>query len=80
VIVVLASASYETLAVPLTVGITPDSDPEKLIDHAREVAYHHKASMLQDVLARRPGNKSAEMYLGLVRDIGKDTVNDGQVG
>ena len=33
----------------------------------------------EDVLARSPGNKSAERYLGLVRDIGKDTVNDGSV-
>jgi 2-dehydropantoate 2-reductase len=33
-----------------------DSDPEELIDHAAkpEVAYDHKASMLQDVEARRP--------------------------
>ncbi|MDP8910789.1 MAG: 2-dehydropantoate 2-reductase, partial [Actinomycetota bacterium] len=32
-----------------------DADPEDLIDHAarREVAYDHKASMLQDVEARR---------------------------
>ncbi|HEY2936115.1 MAG TPA: 2-dehydropantoate 2-reductase [Gaiellaceae bacterium] len=37
-------------------GITLDADPEQLIDHAAkpEVAYDHKASMLQDVLARRP--------------------------
>jgi 2-dehydropantoate 2-reductase len=36
-------------------GIELDADPEKLIDHAAkpEVAYHHKASMLQDVEARR---------------------------
>jgi len=34
-------------------GITLDADPDALIDHAREVAYHHKASMLQDVEARR---------------------------
>jgi 2-dehydropantoate 2-reductase len=36
-------------------GIVLDSDPEELIDHAakREVAYGHKASMLQDVEARR---------------------------
>ncbi len=34
----------------------------------------------EDVLARSPGNKSAEMYLGLVRDIGKDAVNDGSGG
>jgi 2-dehydropantoate 2-reductase len=33
-----------------------DADPEELIDHAarRDVAYDHKASMLQDVEARRP--------------------------
>jgi 2-dehydropantoate 2-reductase len=41
------------VAVAKALGITPDSDPEKLIDHAREVAYLHKASMLQDALAHR---------------------------
>ena len=37
-------------------GIELDADPEDLIDHAAkpEVAYGHKASMLQDVEARRP--------------------------
>ncbi len=36
-------------------GITLDSDPEELIDYAarKDVAYDHKASMLQDVEARR---------------------------
>jgi 2-dehydropantoate 2-reductase len=36
-------------------GIVLDADPEALIDHAAkpEVAYDHKASMLQDVEARR---------------------------
>jgi 2-dehydropantoate 2-reductase len=36
-------------------GIVLDADPEELIDHAAkpEVAYNHKASMLQDVEARR---------------------------
>ena len=36
-------------------GIVLDSDPEELIDYAArpEVAYDHKASMLQDVEARR---------------------------
>ena len=36
-------------------GITLDADPEELIDHAAkpDVAYGHKASMLQDVEARR---------------------------
>jgi 2-dehydropantoate 2-reductase len=45
----------EGKAVAAAQGITLDADPEQLIDHAakKEVAYEHKASMLQDVLARR---------------------------
>ena len=36
-------------------GVTLDADPEAMIDHAarRDVAYDHKASMLQDVEAHR---------------------------
>ena len=45
----------EGKAVATAQGITLDADPEDLIDHAAkpEVAYDHKASMLQDVEARR---------------------------
>jgi 2-dehydropantoate 2-reductase len=45
----------EGRAVAAAQGITLDADPEELIDHAArpEVAYDHKASMLQDVEARR---------------------------
>ena len=45
----------EGKAVASAQGIALDADPEALIDHAakREVAYDHKASMLQDVEARR---------------------------
>jgi 2-dehydropantoate 2-reductase len=43
----------EGTAVASALGITLDSDPEKLIDHAQQVAYRHKASMFQDTLARR---------------------------
>jgi 2-dehydropantoate 2-reductase len=45
----------EGKAVAAAQGITLDADPEELIDHAarRDVAYGHKASMLQDVEARR---------------------------
>jgi 2-dehydropantoate 2-reductase len=45
----------EGKAVAAAQGIELDADPEELIDHAAkpEVAYGHKASMLQDVLARR---------------------------
>jgi 2-dehydropantoate 2-reductase len=46
----------EGKAVAAAQGIELDADPEALIDHAAkpEVAYDHKASMLQDVEARRP--------------------------
>jgi len=45
----------EGKAVAAAQGITLDADPEDLIDHAAkpEVAYDHKASMLQDIEARR---------------------------
>ncbi len=45
----------EGKAVAAAQGIVLDQDPEELIDHAArpEVAYGHKASMLQDVEARR---------------------------
>jgi 2-dehydropantoate 2-reductase len=45
----------EGKAVATAQGIVLDSDPEELIDYAArpEVAYNHKASMLQDVEARR---------------------------
>ena len=46
----------EGKAVASAQGIELDADPEELIDHAAkpEVAYDHKASMLQDVEARKP--------------------------
>jgi 2-dehydropantoate 2-reductase len=46
----------EGKAVAAAQGIELDADPEELIDHAakHEVAYDHKASMLQDVEAQRP--------------------------
>jgi len=44
----------EGKAVAAAQGIVLDSDPEELIDYAArpEIAYGHKASMLQDVEAR----------------------------
>jgi 2-dehydropantoate 2-reductase len=46
----------EGKAVAAAQGIELDADPEDLIDHAAkpDVAYWHKASMLQDSEARRP--------------------------
>jgi 2-dehydropantoate 2-reductase len=45
----------EGKAVAAGLGVELDADPEELIDHAArpDVAYDHKASMLQDVEARR---------------------------
>ena len=43
----------EGVAVAAALGITLDSDPDELIDHAAAVAYDHRASMLQDALAHR---------------------------
>jgi 2-dehydropantoate 2-reductase len=45
----------EGKAVAAAQGIELDADPEELIDHAAkpDVAYDHKASMLQDIEARR---------------------------
>jgi 2-dehydropantoate 2-reductase len=45
----------EGKAVAAAQGVTLDADPEELIDHAarRDVAYDHRASMLQDVEGRR---------------------------
>jgi 2-dehydropantoate 2-reductase len=51
---VISGLVAEGVAVAEALGVELDSDPEKLVDHAREVAYYHKASMLQDVLVRRP--------------------------
>lgn len=43
----------EGVAVAASLGIELDGDPEALIDHAAKVAYDHRASMLQDVAAKR---------------------------
>ena len=43
----------EGVAVAESLGIKLDSDPDELVDHAAKVAYEHRASMLQDVLAER---------------------------
>src|ERR671936_405687 len=53
---VVSGLVEEGKAVAAAQAIELDADPEELIDHAAkpEVAYDHKASMLQDVEARRP--------------------------
>jgi 2-dehydropantoate 2-reductase len=58
----------EGKAVAEAMEIELDADPEELIDHAAkpEVAYDHKASMLQDVEARR-GTEVDYLNGGIVR-------------
>ena len=58
----------EGKAVASAERIELDADPEELIDHAAkpDVAYDHKASMLQDVEARRP-TEIAYLNGGIVR-------------
>jgi 2-dehydropantoate 2-reductase len=56
----------EGKAVADALGITLDSDPDELVDHAAKVAYEHRASMLQDVLAERATEIDA-MNGGIVR-------------
>ena len=53
---VISGLVDEGTAVAAAQRITLDADPEEMIDHAArpDVAYDHKASMLQDVEARRP--------------------------
>jgi 2-dehydropantoate 2-reductase len=61
----------EGVAVAEALGIQLDGDPDALVDHAAEVAYDHKASMLQDVLAHRP-TEVAALNEGVVR-FGQET-------
>jgi 2-dehydropantoate 2-reductase len=68
---VISGLVAEGVAVADALNIELDSDPEKLVDHAREVAYNHKASMLQDVLARR-ATEVAALNGGIV-NFGRET-------
>jgi 2-dehydropantoate 2-reductase len=61
----------EGKAVAAAQGIELDSDPEELIDYAarKDVAYDHKASMLQDVEARR--RTEVDYLNGGIADFGR---------
>jgi 2-dehydropantoate 2-reductase len=61
----------EGKAVAAAQGIELDSDPEKLIDYAarKDVGYDHKASMLQDVEARR--QTEVDYLNGGITDFGR---------
>ncbi|MFQ5635857.1 MAG: ketopantoate reductase family protein [Gammaproteobacteria bacterium] len=69
--VLISGLVAEGVAVATALGIELDSDPEALIDHAHKVAYDHKASMLQDVLARR-ATEVAALNGGIVQ-FGEET-------
>ena len=56
---VISALVAEGKAVAAALGIKLDSDPDELVDYAHKVAYLHKASMLQDALARRPTEVAA---------------------
>jgi 2-dehydropantoate 2-reductase len=49
----ISGLADEGKAVAAALGVELDHDPEEMIDHAARVAHDHKASMTQDVLARR---------------------------
>jgi 2-dehydropantoate 2-reductase len=68
---VISGLVAEGVAVADALNIELDSDPEKLVDHAREVAYNHKASMLQQVLARRATEVAA--LNGAIVSFGRET-------
>jgi 2-dehydropantoate 2-reductase len=56
----------EGVAVADALGITLEADPEAIVDESQRIAYDHRASMLQDALARRPTEIEA-LSGGIVR-------------
>jgi 2-dehydropantoate 2-reductase len=50
---VMLALAKEGIAVSQALGITLDGDPVALLEYGKQVAYRHKPSMLQDVLAER---------------------------
>ena len=50
---VMVALAEEGIAVSKALGITLDGDPVALLEYGKKVAYNHKPSMLQDVLAQR---------------------------
>lgn len=68
---VMEALAQEGIAVSKALGVTLDGDPLALLEYGRKVAYRHKPSMLQDVLARRATEVDA-LNGGIAR-IGKET-------
>lgn len=67
---VMLALAQEGIAVSKALHITLDSDPVALLEHGKNVAYRHKPSMLQDVLAQR-ATEVAALNGGIAR-IGKE--------
>jgi 2-dehydropantoate 2-reductase len=67
---VMFALAQEGIAVSKALGITLDGDPIALLEYGKKVAYRHKPSMLQDVLAERATEVDA-LNGGIAR-IGKE--------
>lgn len=67
---VMYALAQEGIAVAQALGITLDGDPIALLEYGKKVAYRHKPSMLQDVLAERATEVDA-LNGGIAR-IGKE--------
>jgi 2-dehydropantoate 2-reductase len=67
---VMFAAVQEGIAVSKALGITLEGDPIALFEYGKKVAYKHKPSMLQDILAERATEVDA-LTGGIVR-IGKE--------
>jgi 2-dehydropantoate 2-reductase len=67
---VMFALAQEGIAVSKALGIMLDSDPVALLEHGKAVAYRHKPSMLQDVLAQR--STEVDALNGGIARIGKE--------
>ncbi|CAB1368379.1 ketopantoate reductase family protein [Denitratisoma oestradiolicum] len=67
---VMFGLAQEGIAVAKALGVTLDGDPVALLEYGKQVAYKHKPSMLQDVLAQRATEVDA-LNGGIAR-IGKE--------
>lgn len=67
---VMFALAQEGIAVAKALGVTLDGDPVALLEYGKKVAYRHKPSMLQDVLAERATEVDA-LNGGIAR-IGKE--------
>ncbi|CAG4883596.1 2-dehydropantoate 2-reductase [Georgfuchsia toluolica] len=67
---VMFALAQEGIAVSKALGITLDGDPVALLEYGKKVAYRHKPSMLQDVLAERATEVDA--LNGGIAKIGKE--------